>query len=80
MEGLAVGRIVHVRLPHATRPAIVTTVLDHEKGRIRAQIFADPGDPPGAVIDEKTGLEYAMGLDYSEEPSQSVSWCWPPRA
>jgi hypothetical protein len=79
MNGLAMGRIVHVRLPLAERCAIVTSVLDKEKGTIRCHIFNDPTDAPGALINPTTGMEYALKMEYSEK-DEVGTWFWPPRA
>lgn len=78
MQGLTVGRIVHVRLPHGIRPAIVTSVHDKDGGIIGAQIFNDPSDPPGDPINPKTGDVYRQ-LGYSKDDGLGT-WFWPPRA
>ena len=83
MNGLAMGRIVHVRLPLGVRAAIVTSVLDKKKGTIRCHIFHDPTDMPGELINPDTGMEYALKLEYDEgknTPGKTGTWFWPPRA
>ena len=81
MQGLAIGRIVHVCLPTSerVRPAIITSVRDPEKGLIGCQIFADPLDPPGVPVDENTGLEFGTEVPFTTEPGNPGYWNWPPR-
>ena len=71
MKGLAIGRIVHYcpppSAPHPVQAAIVTQVVDKDKGIVNLLIF-----PVGNPYPEKN-------VRYSEAQPLPNSWCWPPR-
>jgi hypothetical protein len=90
--GLTIGRIVHVwiqlpvaELPIVERPAIVTEVLDKERGIIAAHVFKSPKDPPGEIMVQlgDNELEHPLGaeLRHAVRHVQLVAtWHWPERA
>lgn len=80
MQGLAIGRIVHVSCgKNKIRPAVVTSVADVEKGVISAHIFRDPKDAPGEPINESTGQSIGYELAHDAELSKPGTWRFPPR-
>lgn len=67
MKGLVVGRMVHYRPrgSFAVRAAVVTEVLDKEKGDVHLMVFH-----PGQMAPESK-------VPYSELPYEG-SWSWIP--
>lgn len=71
MEGLAIGRIVHfVGINPDHSAAIVTRVVDKEKGIVNLTVFHDLEDE----------LSVRNEVPYQEEKTNAHSWHWPERA
>ncbi len=74
IEGLAVGRIVHVKLGGNCRPAIIVQVWADDK--INAVCFVDgsnDGLPPGQHT------KWFTSLHYSDNHDELNSFHWPER-
>lgn len=67
MEGLAVGRIVHVHDTGVVLAAVVTDIEDEKTGRVRLSIFTGNKQAP---IEVRKNVEYAKG------PALNC-WSWP---
>ena len=84
MEGLSIGRVVHF-VTHreddnvVERPAIVTEVLDLEKGVVHLQVFKGPHDGAGEPIDPETGDVVSAAVKHDPE-KRAFTWHWPERA
>ena len=70
MKGLAIGRIVHyVGTDREHAPAIVTRVVDLEKGIINLTVFPDLEEP-----------YFRYEVPYKETTEKASSWHWPEQA
>jgi len=61
----SIGRIVHIHVEGAIKPAIITTVLDNYMVNV-------------VVFDNDIGVYSQTSIPYSDLNS-SVYWLWPPR-
>lgn len=68
MTGLQVGRMVHYLRGQAHLAAIVSEVVDKEKGVVNLHVFH-----------QESGSSFVREVGYSDQVGETNTWHWPER-